>query len=105
MVSGFSLSASHEYSSVTVSPWKVRSLGTWRTVGGVSGVSAVTRATLPGAPDAFSAFHRPRAFEHLYYMPEWTVDLVSEAMSRLLDALVDICGPDYARVGRSVDVV
>jgi len=26
-------------------------------------------------------------------------------MSRLLDALVDICGPDYARVGRSVDVV
>lgn len=26
-------------------------------------------------------------------------------MSRLLDALVDICGPDYARVGRSVDAV
>ena len=26
-------------------------------------------------------------------------------MSRLLDALVDICGPDYARFGRSVDVV
>jgi glycolate oxidase FAD binding subunit len=26
-------------------------------------------------------------------------------MSGLLDALVDICGPDYARVGRSVDVV
>jgi glycolate oxidase FAD binding subunit len=26
-------------------------------------------------------------------------------MSRLLDALVDICGPDYARAGRSVDVV
>src|SRR3954447_19734342 len=38
-------------------------------------------------------------------MPEWTVDLVSEGMSPLFDALVDICGPDYARAGRSVDVV
>jgi glycolate oxidase FAD binding subunit len=51
-------------------------------------------------------------FEHVYDMPEWTIfeagdfgDVSEPSREQVLDALVDICGPDYARVGRSVDAV
>src|SRR6266480_7922067 len=46
MVSGSSLSASHAYSSTTVSPWKVRGLGIFLASGG----SIVMRAQSNDAP-------------------------------------------------------
>ena len=44
IVSGFSLESSHAYSSTTVSPWCVRSLGTFFATGGCC---VVTPQTLP----------------------------------------------------------
>ena len=69
---------------MTVSPWKVRSVGAWRTVGGVSGNSVVTRPRLPPGVVAFGLPAKtglplgifspsPQRLEHVYDVPEWTI--------------------------------
>ena len=83
MVSGLSFSASQAYSSATVSPWWVRSVGHLAGGGRAVGRFGGHAARLPvgrGASDALVGQlcigrvpARPRSFEHVYDMPEWTI--------------------------------
>src|ERR1700760_2294018 len=55
-----------------VSPWKVRSEGTWRTVGGPAGDSEVTPATLPGGCRSLCPLHPlPPASCSSFFAPYW----------------------------------
>jgi hypothetical protein len=56
---------------VTVSPWNVRSAGTWRTAGGSVGMSVVTLTHVTGRASSQAL---PCRFEHVYDVPEFFVD-------------------------------
>src|SRR6185369_17096524 len=68
-----------------------RSLSTGRTVGGVSGSSVVTcpgyRAVSGASPHFFltcGKLRPPCWFEHVYYMPEWTIFGLCCSLGRVL---------------------